>query len=229
MSKILRNGTLRGPHGLRGSAEAHLIFGHWGCSATFSLKGGPEAMPNKIQKEKIHEYAETTLNAEIELFWKRSLFFWGFTGAAFVGYGVLIDKADKDLPLAIACFGLVCSITWTLANRGSKYWQYAWERKLRDVQKDVLGKEVYFDIVPNRNRAWWGPWRYSVTKLTIALSDFSVLVWIVLGLKASPYVMGRSWTLIPTIIVAGTGLYLVAIFTGARSSPNDHDPLPPSS
>jgi hypothetical protein len=71
---------------------------------------------------------------EIDLFWKRSLFFW-FIAAAFVAYATLIKSetnADKDLPFIIACFGLVYNFAWTLGNRGSKYWQEAWEQKLKD-------------------------------------------------------------------------------------------------
>jgi hypothetical protein len=75
------------------------------------------------QREKILEYAPDVRKFEIGLFWRRSLFFWGIIGAAFVAYGVLINQADKDFALAVACFGLVCSIAWMLQNRGSKYWQ----------------------------------------------------------------------------------------------------------
>src|SRR5215208_5954246 len=62
------------------------------------------------KKSALHAYAAETLDNEVERFWKRSLFFWGFIAAAFVAYGVLIEKSDKDLPLAISCFGLICSI-----------------------------------------------------------------------------------------------------------------------
>src|ERR1700687_4058379 len=61
-----------------------------------------------------------TRNLEIDLFWKRSLFFWGFISAAFVGYTAL---RQSELRTVLACFGTVCSCAWTLVNRGSKYWQ----------------------------------------------------------------------------------------------------------
>ncbi|WP_438941069.1 RipA family octameric membrane protein [Desulfogranum marinum] len=50
------------------------------------------------------------------------MFFWGFIASAFVGYAsVVLHK--PALAVVIACFGFVCSVAWSLVNRGSKYWQ----------------------------------------------------------------------------------------------------------
>jgi hypothetical protein len=64
-----------------------------------------------------------------------------------------------------------CAVAWTLANRGSKYWQVAWEQKLKSVERAVLGSNVYSRVEKNTDKALWGAARYSVTKLTIALSE----------------------------------------------------------
>ena len=66
---------------------------------------------------------------EINLFWQRSLFFWGFTGAAFVAIAATLGEHPR-LALLVSCFGLVSSVCWSLANRGSKYWHEAWETKV---------------------------------------------------------------------------------------------------
>ena len=42
-------------------------------------------------------------NLEIDLFWKRSLFFWGFIAAAFGGYAAL-RNSQSDLAIVVACF-----------------------------------------------------------------------------------------------------------------------------
>jgi hypothetical protein len=102
-------------------------------------------------------------------------------------------------------------------NRGSKYWQIAWEAKLNSVEREVLGRAVYSDIEPNTDQGFWGAWRYSVTRLTIALSDFTVLVWLALGAKASPLGQGVPWKCIPIVLAGITILYTLAIFVGARS------------
>lgn len=178
-------------------------------------------MPNddepKPKNERAFEFAVEELRIEISLFWQRSLFFWGFIAAAFVAYGVLMKEPDKDIALAISCFGFVCSIAWTLMNRGSKYWQVAWEAKLNSVEKNVLGRAVYSVIEPNTDQGFWGAWRYSVTRLTVALSDFTVLVWLALSIKASPLGQGAPWTCIPIVLIGVTVVYALAILIGARS------------
>ena len=45
-------------------------------------------------------------NFEIELFWKRSIFFWGFISAAFAGYAAL-RSSSPGLAVLVACFGMV--------------------------------------------------------------------------------------------------------------------------
>ena len=144
--------------------------------------------------------ATDTRKFEIDLFWKRSLFFWGFIAAAFAGYATVKDDL---LALVLACFGLVCSGIWTLSNRGSKYWQEAWERKVERIE-DALPKytpaaapvEQLRDKLPIQPmfRTWEDPDRskgvwlrgrlFSVSKLTILLSDFTTLIWLGLMLRS---------------------------------------------
>src|SRR6185437_4514266 len=89
------------------------------------------------QKKEILKLAAETRRFEIERFWGRSIFFWGFIAAAFVAYGQLYSQQRDGLPFVVSCFGLVCSVAWTLANRGGKYWQEAWEGKVEAVERDV--------------------------------------------------------------------------------------------
>ena len=136
------------------------------------------------QKKKILEIAAEVRKFEIEKFWQRSIFFWGFIGAAFVAYAQLFGRGD--LPFFVACFGLVCSVAWALQNRGSKYWQEAWETKVESVENDVFGVDLFANREPLQRKGFWGAQTFSVSRLTIALSDFTVLVWIALAAKAFP-------------------------------------------
>jgi hypothetical protein len=123
------------------------------------------------------EVAVQIRNFEIELFWKRSIFFWGFIASAFIGYAAL-RKDNPDLAFPIVCFGLVCSFAWTLLNRGSKYWQESWESKVEKSELEVTGKFFAEEESIQYNKGCWLRARkYSVSKLAIALSDYVSVLW----------------------------------------------------
>jgi len=154
------------------------------------------------------------LKVELSLFWQRSIFFWGFIAASFIGYGVLI-RDHKELALAISCFGLTCSLAWTLINRASKRWHENWLYKVQQMERVVFGSDTFSRLdEPDSPSTWWGGWRYSVTKLTIALSDFAVLIWIALVYKAA---IASTLDLYSAAILVVTVLYLLAILFGCRS------------
>jgi hypothetical protein len=138
------------------------------------------------QKAEILKLAAEVRKFEIERFWGRSIFFWGFIAAAFVAYAQLYNKDAKAIAMMVACFGFVCSIAWTLVNRGGKYWQEAWEQKLTTVEAEVLGTPLFSNREPRKKTGWWGAAHYSVSRLTIALSDFTALTWLVLIAKVAP-------------------------------------------
>src|SRR5229473_56471 len=107
------------------------------------------------QKQQILKYAADVRKFEIERFWQRSLFFWGFIAAAFLAYAALYDR-DNLLTLLIACFGVVCSFAWTLQNRGGKYWQEAWEQKVKSVEIDALAAPLFSNREPLIHTGWFG-------------------------------------------------------------------------
>ncbi|HEC61667.1 MAG TPA: hypothetical protein ENI27_05370 [bacterium] len=59
---------------------------------------------SQIALEKLRASYEMRRN-EIELFWKRSLFFWGFIAAAFVALAQSYAGYPR-LAIGISCFGL---------------------------------------------------------------------------------------------------------------------------
>ncbi len=183
-----------------------------------------------IQKKRILHYAADVRKFEIERFWQRSLFFWGFIGAAFIAYANLYEKKEELLPLLIACFGVVCSVAWTLQNRGSKYWQEAWEQKVETVEFTVLGARLFSHIEPVQRNGWWRARRYSVSRLAIALSDFTALIWLCLLGGAFPSYGSPSLCLGHTIVLSmplgtllavmacsATAIYVFLLFWHGRS------------
>lgn len=163
---------------------------------------------------------------EIGLFWQRSLFFWGFISAAFVALVATVGDHPR-LALLISCFGLVCSVCWSLVNRGSKYWHEAWEQKVHREQK-AIGEPLFSKIEPIQKK---GPWlsarRYSVSKLVVLLSDFVCLVWLgVLGFLVATVIkweaLASLWCEIGTLaFVVVTFAFIWAAFSYARSTPGD--------
>jgi hypothetical protein len=141
-------------------------------------------IPRQEAMNKAFEVAHENRKLEIGLFWQRSLFFWGFVATALVGYGTAYGKS-APLEVMFSLFGLVCSIVWSSGNRGSKYWQEYWEGKVNFYQHYTTGN-IFFDRDPKNPGMLknFAARRISVSKLTMALSDYTVFTWFVLCLHS---------------------------------------------
>jgi drug/metabolite transporter (DMT)-like permease len=157
---------------------------------------------------------------EIDKFWQRSLFFWGFIGAAFIAYAKAAGDHQPTETLFIACFGLICSVAWTLSNRGSKYWQEAWETKVERFEIRHLGIALFSHQEKRQMKGLWGAHLYSVSKLTILLSDFTALVWLIFALKASGLLTAHTFCPIqwPAVTFLGAVAYVVLLLVRGRKS-----------
>lgn len=162
-------------------------------------------------------------NFEIELFWKRSIFFWGFIASAFVGYAALRSRS-ANLALLVVCFGMVCSCAWALLNRGSKYWQESWETKVERFELPVTGK-LFAEEEPIQYHkgCWLHARKYSVSKLSIALSDYVFLLWLALVVseiwsKYFPHSAEKLSTFGPAVFVGFSILYMVMLVVFGRKS-----------
>jgi len=139
-----------------------------------------KVLPNAESMQKAFEVAHDNRKLEIQLFWQRSLFFWGFVATALVGY-VKTAGSGTGLNVVFSLFGLVCSIVWSAGNRGSKYWQEYWEEKVTLFQHYTTGN-IFFDRNPKTPSMFdnFAARRLSVSKLTMALSDYVVFLWLAL-------------------------------------------------
>lgn len=126
--------------------------------------------------------AMSSRELEVKLFWERGLFFWTFIAVAVTAFGAAIKGDERVLALIAATAGTFISICWTLANRGSRYWFRAWERKVCEVERDAIGIcLISAPALPDRDIERDGflrARRYSVTRLGIAVSDFIVVAWV---------------------------------------------------
>ncbi|WP_167606500.1 hypothetical protein [Maribellus sediminis] len=113
---------------------------------------------------------------EIELYWKRATYFWGFIAAAFAGYFIIVGS-EYNFPQAeyiVTCLGLIFSIAWYFANIGSKKWQENWEKHIDMLEDEVTGP-IYKTVLDKS--------AYSVSKLNIRISQFVIAIWIMLAIN----------------------------------------------
>ena len=174
-----------------------------------------ENVPSSVSKA--FDVALENRKFEIELFWRRSLFYWGFIATALIGYGTA-KSLNSEHSVLFSLFGLVCSFIWAAGNRGSKYWQEYWERKVSFLQYKITGN-IFFDRNPSKAKSvtQFTPRRISVSKLIIALSDFTVILWLVInGKELSTYFFPIPIAWNPWIYLTFSILTLVYIITIIR-------------
>jgi hypothetical protein len=116
-----------------------------------------------IDKAKLKEAlnrAWETRNFEIDKFWVRVAYFWGFIALIFGGYiAVITEKNDNviemHLDLYLILLGLIFSVAWLLVIRGSKCWQRNWEEHINKLENSITGplyktiyctKESYYSV-----------------------------------------------------------------------------------
>lgn len=119
---------------------------------------------------------------------------------------------------------MVCSLGWTLANRGSKYWQEQWESKIEEAEKNITGPWFGREEPRQDKGRWLSGARYSVSKIAITVSDYVLLVWVAVFLRRVWFTLGgtavrdfRTFAIIVVCLVPVVYLGLIAGF--GRSSP----------
>jgi hypothetical protein len=126
------------------------------------------------------------------------------------------QNGHRTIALSTACLGFLCSFCWTLGNRGSKYWQEVWEKKVECAAENVAMTNIFpRSTNPKIEERWfWGPKQFSPSKLVIAVSDLVVAGWIVLGVAA---VVPRMVSLDTAYgkVVVGVANLVVVLFTVA--------------
>jgi hypothetical protein len=161
---------------------------------SFSPKGEPAIDKKHL---KAYEMAVDTRKFEIELYWKRTAYFWAFIVTTFAGYGwslkPTLEFDDNFLALLISCFGLILSVSWFLANKGSKKWQENWENHI-DLLEDEITGPLYKTVLKRKYPNFFtGPGNHSVSKINQLISVFVVIVWTVLIGKSVNNIYKLYW------------------------------------
>lgn len=178
---------------------------------------------------------------EIELYWKRAVYFWTFIGVTFAGYfAVMGAKSDTSsveldkLQFILNCIGIVFSVAWYFVNRGSKYWQLNWERQL-DVLESIKVGPVYKTLIhmeKYRTNFLSKPLDahvFSVTKINHLLNLFIIGIWLVLlvNFMSANLALNLSspsaWLNFYTLSLIFTGGFVFALFQWGRKSKPEKD------
>ena len=157
------------------------------------ISGKEEYYEKFNNKNNNQNYKEALKNAldirkfEIEMYWKRTAYFWAITALVIAGYFILL-KNNNDFPetnfltFLISSIGVVFSFVWYLVNRGSKYWQRNWELHVDMLEDKVYGPLYKLNINPTQFNFWnlTDAYRVSVSRLNQLLSLFITIFWIYL-------------------------------------------------
>ena len=146
------------------------------------------------QKRKAFEHAMDIRKFEIELCWKRAVYFFSLLAALFLAYGSVItsdgevDHFDIEILLfIISCLGAIVATGWHCVNRGSRYWQTNWECHVEALEDEIVGPLYKTTIVLNKNRRiyshFYGEMPYSVSKINMRISFIIMLAWFALSAR----------------------------------------------
>ncbi len=202
-----------------------------------------EYLADLAQNEKWEDLLKTTIqtrNFEIELYWKRTTYYWTINAAILAGYFLLLANPKGDAALnilVVSSLGVVFSLAWHLTNKGSKFWQVNWEKHLALLEDKVHGplfkttiryknySSAYRLLVPTE------PFPFSVSKINALLSAFVFGLWSLMWIKHIWYSYSISWSplLAPTAMCILTVTFVFAFLlmgqTGRKFWPlgNRHD------
>jgi len=139
------------------------------------LRNFTEADKQRI--EKAYEQAWKAKNFEIENYWKRTIYFWGFQTVIFAGFCTISAQKpigeDRSLIFCIICVGFITALAWFLTNKGSKTWQENWENHV-DMLEDYVTGPLY-KIISKQS--------YSVSKINLEISRFIMFLWAIFMIR----------------------------------------------
>ncbi|MHB1619979.1 MAG: RipA family octameric membrane protein [Sulfuricella sp.] len=169
---------------------------------------GDPAIPNPTMQAEALKYAHEIRKLEIDLYWRRAAYFWTFIAAAF-GAFFLLERTGNS-PTAsqflVACVGLVFSVAWSLANRGSKYWQDNWEQHVDLLENEITGPLYKMNAGKPDGVSRWSlleAYPFSVSRINQVLSLFVIAIWGILVLVTASAAFSIGSLLVVTATVAG--------------------------
>jgi hypothetical protein len=120
---------------------------------------------------------------EIDKFWMRSKYFWGFVSVILGAYAAIVQSdyvkkiQNGEMPnlhfdFCLLIMGFLCSIVWLLVLWGSKAWYEHWELMICFLEDDITGP-LYKTGTYRKSRK-----NYSVSKLNIMLAWIYIIAFL---------------------------------------------------
>lgn len=159
----------------------------------YEILGNISNFENLSHKEKkrfkeAYEIALDTRKFEIELYWRRTTYFWALLGAIFTFYGISSFRSD-DLDvrqfgqIISSALGVILSLAWILANKGSKFWQENWEAHV-DLLEELFAGPLFKTVLFQPQEGYLlRACPYSVSKINLVVSYFVFFIWCLIFLK----------------------------------------------
>lgn len=168
------------------------------------INGSEFEIFDKDKLKAAYEKAWENRNYEIDKFWSRGLYFWGFIAATFIAYTAIITSNNDRLKeittwgidISILALGVILSLAWLLVIKGSKRWQENWEKHIDYLENFVSG--------PIYKTVFYQGKHYSVSKMSENVAWSVLGVWCILLVQTlceryTPSLTHVDW--MPTIIL----------------------------
>jgi hypothetical protein len=181
------------------------------------------------QKSAAFNFAVDNRNMEINLYWSRTTYFWGFLVVIFGAYGFSLTEKifNERFQFLLAIIGIVFSFAWYCVNRGSKFWQKNWEMMIDILEEDICGN-IYKTNLAKKSfarRHIFRPFSFSVSQINQNISIFVFIIWLLLagnsfykylGLRPIPGIIEY----ISLIVLAGLFIIITLISSKRNSLEN---------
>lgn len=173
---------------------------------------------------------------EINLYWKRTGFFWAFITVIYATlFNVLCKYIECSatysvfIPVisALAGLGFFFSLAWHMVNKGSKFWQKNWETHVCLLERSEIGPlyDVYLNprgsicekLCPIK------PFDFSVTKVNMWASALMSIISLIAGVGLVIWLCQKSnciwFSILPAGIIAL--LAILVFFVNSFSQGNN--------
>lgn len=173
-----------------------------------ALPSEQASAPHRAALARAHELRKF----EIENYWKRSAYFWGFQLVSFAALA-LSAKEGRFYPpivLLVAVLGALAALTGVLTAKGSKFWQANWEAHVDFLESAVEGR-LHTTALVEKTLS------YSVSRVNERFLEVLLVGWAIVFLTAAAVLAVPSLLELnaSTAAAAQITLPLIAFIAGA--------------